>query len=481
MTSPLSDLTLIVPEIFVLSMITLILLLGLFAKAVLVGRLSYLLTQITLIGLCILTFRFFDASVATAFGHMFVHDPLEQVLKLFVYLSTIFTLAYARQYIEDRAIPQMEYYLLTLFSVLGMMVLLSAHHFLVLYIGLELFSLPIYAMIALQRDARLGAEAAMKYFVTGAVASGILLYGISMLFGAANTLDFSMLASTVAIADHIMLYRFALVFIIVGAAFKLGAVPFHMWVPDVYQGSPTSVTLFIGSAAKLTALGLLFRLLVTALPALQVHWAPILISIAVASIVLGNFVAIVQRNIKRMLAYSSIAHMGYLLLGILTGTVAGYAASLFYMIVYAIMATGAFGLLILLSRAGVEVEDLNDLKGLNANHPWLALMMLLLMFSMAGIPPTVGFFAKLGVLQALVSVHFVWLATLALVFAVVGAYYYIRVVKIMYFDEPDKHSINAVSISSDMSFVLSINALAVLVLGIFPSTLIDFCRSVFSI
>ena len=334
---------------------------------------------------------------------------------------------------------------------------------------------------ALQRDSMRGSEAAMKYFITGAVASGILLYGISMLFGAANTLDLSMIANASLAMNHdmAMIYHFALVFIIAGVIFKLGAVPFHMWVPDVYQGAPTSVTLFISGAVKLAALGLLFRLLIFALPSLHVQWQPIIITVAIISMALGNFVAIMQTNLKRLLAYSSIAHMGYLLLGILTATANGYSASLFYMVTYTMMAIGAFGLLTLLSRADVEFEDITDLKGLNARNPWLALMMLLLMFSMAGVPPTVGFFAKLGVLEALIASGFVWLAVLALVFAIIGAYYYIRVVKVMYFEEPDLQRSKPLPVSGDMRFIISINGLAMLLFGLFPSGLIELCRDVF--
>ncbi|MCD6055623.1 MAG: nuoN [Gammaproteobacteria bacterium] len=469
------------PEIFVLFMIAVVLLAGLFAKPRIAGRLTYLLTQTTLMGACILTFRFYDTETITTFNGMFIHDPLSQVSTLFVYVTTVFTLAYARQYIEERSIQQPEYYILTLFSVLGMMALISAGNFLSLYVSLELFSLPLYAMVALRRDLAAGSEAAMKYFITGAVASGMLLYGISMLFGTTNSLDLNVVASTTITLNPTMviIYRFALVFIIAGVIFKLGAVPFHMWVPDVYQGAPTSVTLFISGAPKIAALALLFRLLTTALPSLHLQWTPILIAISITSMALGNLVAIVQTDLKRMLAYSSIAHMGYTLLGILTAGAVGYSAGLFYMISYSIMAVGAFGLLTLMSRAGVEVDKVGDLRGLNARNPWLALMMLFLMFSMAGLPPTVGFFAKLGVLQALIDAHLVWLAVLALIFAIIGAYYYIRVVKVMYFEEPDSQQLQPMQISGDMRFIISINGLGVLVLGLFPSALIDLCRSVF--
>lgn len=469
------------PEIFLLGMTCVILLIDLFIPQK-QRLLTYSVTQITLIVATLLVIWLYSASPATLiFQGGFAWDHFAAILKIFILVITIFAFVYARQYIRDHRIPQGEYYVLGLFAVLGMMVLVSAHNFIPLYLGVELSSLPLYAMVAIQRDSVLATEAAMKYFVLGALASAILLFGMSMIYGAAHSLDISEI-SRVTLAtppQQQLILIFGLVFLITGIAFKFGAAPFHMWVPDVYQGAPTSVTLFIGSAPKIAALGMAVRLLVDALPDLVAQWQQVLILIAVLSIALGNVVAIVQSNLKRMLSYSSIAHIGYMSLGLLTGTSFGYAAAMFYMLIYAIMSLGAFAMLVLLSKTGLEVEQISDLKGLNARSPWLALMMLLIMFSMAGIPPTVGFFAKLGVLEALIGVHEVWLATLALVFAIIGAYYYLNVVKVMYFEEPENTT--PVVTSFDARLAISINGLLILVLGMFPSVLIHECRLAFSL
>ncbi len=470
----------VLPEIFLLAMICVVLLADLFVpqKTRLV---TYSLTQLTLIGTTLLVVWLYLSAPATIIFHgAFVLDRFAVTLKFFMLLITIFAFIYGRDYIREHKIPRGEYYILGLLAVLGMMVLVSAHNFIPLYLGLELSSLPLYAMIALQRDSVLTTEAAMKYFVLGALASAILLYGMSMIYGATHTLDLSEIAKATVATPPLQQFIliFGMVFLITGIAFKFGAAPFHMWVPDVYQGAPTSVTLFIGSAPKIAALGMAVRLLVDALPDLVMQWQQVFIVIAVASIALGNVVAIVQSNLKRMLAYSAIAHVGYMSLGLLTGTAFGYSAAMFYILAYAIMSLGAFAILVLLSRSGVEVEQITDLKGLNARNPWLALMMLLVMFSMAGIPPAVGFFAKLGVLEALVGVHQVWLATLALLFAIIGAYYYLNVVKVMYFEEPEDAT--PIVPALDARLAISINGLAILALGMFPSSLINICRTAFS-
>jgi len=348
-------------------------------------------------------------------------------------------------------------------------------------LGLELLSLPIYAMVAMQRKSARCSEAAMKYFVIGGVASGLLLYGISILFGSTGSLDIPHIANAVAqtpIKEQVLLI-FGLVFMIVGIFFKLGAAPFHMWAPDVYEGAPTAVTLFLGSAPKIAAFALAIRLLADAMPAISVQWQQVVIVIALTSMAWGNIVAIVQSNLKRMLAYSSIAHMGYMSLGLIAMSASGYSSAMFYILIYAIMSMGAFAILIILSKSGVEVEKISDLKGLNSRNPWLALMMLLLMFSMAGIPPTVGFFAKMGVLEALVSAHLVWLAAVALIFAVIGCYYYLAVVKVMYFEEPEDYT--PFTITKDLNIAITVNCVAVLVLGIFPTALIDLCRQAFGL
>ncbi len=332
-----------------------------------------------------------------------------------------------------------EFFALALFATLGMMVMISANHLLTLYLGLELLSLSLYAMVALQRDSARATEAAMKYFVLGALASGMLLYGMSMLYGATGTLEITELAqlSMDGVRAQAVLV-FGLVFIVAGLGFKLGAVPFHMWVPDVYQGAPTAVTLFLGSAPKFAAFAIVMRLLAQALGAemLVDEWRQMLMIMAVLSLAIGNLTAIMQTNLKRMLAYSTISHMGFLLLGVLSGTIDGYGAGMFYVVVYVLMTLGAFGIILLLTRGGFEAEELDDYKGLNQRSPWYAFLMLLLMFSMAGIPPTVGFYAKLSVLQAVVQIGLWWVAVIAVIFSLIGAFYYLRIVKLMYFDAP---------------------------------------------
>lgn len=470
------------PEIFLTAMTCLVLLVDLFVRQK-KRACTYFLTQVTVLLTLFLVLRLIIAPMEARillFDGSFVWDALAGLLKVAILAVTFFIFVYARDYIRERGIPQGEYYVLSLFSVLGMLVLVSAYNLITVYLGLELTSLPLYALVALQRDRAAGSEAAMKYFVMGAIASAMLLYGFSMLYGATHSLNINVIAAAIAAmpVQQQLILIFGLVFVIAGLAFKFGAVPFHMWVPDVYQGAPTSVTLFVGTVPKLAALGMTVRLLVDALPGLVIQWHEVLILIAILSIAVGNLVAIVQSNLKRMLSYSAIAHMGYMLLGVLVGTQKGYAAAVFYMMAYTIMSLGAFGMLVLLSKAGYEVEHIDDLRGLNAHNPWLAFMMLLVMFSMAGIPPSAGFFAKLGVLEALISVHNVWLATLALVFAIIGAYYYINVVKVMYFEEPEE--VQPVKVKWDVGLAITINGLLVLGLGLFPSGLINACRMAFS-
>jgi NADH-quinone oxidoreductase subunit N len=360
---------------------------------------------------------------------------------------------------------------LTLFAILGMMVMISSNGFISLYLGLELLSLCLYALVAFNRDSSKSAEAAMKYFVLGALASGLLLYGISMLYGATGKLDFPSIAQAVVGKESDIVLIFGLVFVVIGLAFKFGAVPFHMWVPDVYHGATTPVTLLVGSLPKIAALGLAMRILVDGLGELHESWQMMLIILAVLSMALGNLVAIAQENIKRMLAYSTISHVGFIFLGILAGSDEGYRAAIFYVIAYAAMAAGAFGVLIALDRKGLEVDQLHQLKGLNEKHPWLAGTMLLLMFSMAGVPPTVGFFAKLFVLEAIVSVGLTWLALVAVFFSIIGAFYYIRVVKHVYFDQPTDDV--QVEVGGAAQVMLAINGLAMLVLGLFPAMLMN--------
>lgn len=468
------------PELWVLCMACISLLVGVFAKQR-AAQIVYSLVQITLIVAAILTWQDYGQATQYAFNNMFVLDRLACFAKLIVYVLSFFAFIYARTYIRHREIAQPEYYILGLFSILGMMLMISAQHFISFYLSLELLSLPLYALVALRRNAGNCAEAAMKYFVMGALASGMLLYGLSLWYGASKTLYFSEFATILnhLPADQNLLVALGLVFVLAGFAFKLGAAPFHMWAPDVYQGAPTSVTLFIGSAPKVAILIVIFRFLTQMLPSLQHDWQQLLMIIAVASMAIGNIAAIVQSNVKRMLAYSSIAHMGYMSLGLIANTAAGNSAALLYMAAYALMTLGGFAVLTILSAQGEEVEQLEDLRGLNTRDPWLAFMMLLIMFSMAGIPPMLGFFIKLGVLEVLIAAGYVWLAALALIFSIIGAYYYLRVVKSMYFEAAENPSL--VSHIMDSRIAIAINGLAILLLGIFPSELVTLCRQVFQV
>ncbi|MEK9719751.1 MAG: NADH-quinone oxidoreductase subunit NuoN, partial [Quisquiliibacterium sp.] len=375
-----------------------------------------------------------------------------------------------------------EFYSLALFALVGQMVMISANNLLVVYLGLELMSLSLYALAALRRDSAVSTEAAIKYFVLGALASGFLLYGMSMIYGGSGSLDLPEIAEALQAgkADRTVLV-FGSVFVVAGLAFKFGAVPFHMWVPDVYQGTPTSVTLLIAGAPKLAAFAIAFRILVEALGAVAVDWQPMLTVLAVASLVIGNLVAIAQSNFKRMLAYSTIAQVGFVLLGMLSGflepdarpSAGAYGASMFYIVTYVLTTLGTFGVIQLLAREGFEAEDLADLRGLNQRSPWMALILLILMFSLAGIPPTVGFYAKLAVLQAVVNAGQVWLAVVAVIASLVGAYYYLRVVKLMYFDDPSESTLIQAPALAGGTMV--INGALVLLLGVLPAPLMTAC------
>ncbi len=472
------------PEIFLLIMVSAILVVDLFLPQTL-RYVTYALTQLALAGCAVLTL---DVAVLTqgmvtyTFSNMFVADLMGHALKLAAYIALFTTLVYSRTYLSDRGMWKGEFFALVLFALMGIMVMISANHFLTLYLGLELLSLSLYALVALDRDSARSTEAAMKYFVLGALASGLLLYGMSMIYGATGTLDISQVAKVLATANpNKIVLTFGLVFLVSGMAFKLGVVPFHMWIPDVYHGAPTAVTLIIGSAPKLAAFAMAMRLLVMGLLDLAVDWQQMLVILAVLSMALGNLAAIAQTNIKRMLAYSTISHMGFMLLGLLAGVVNGnwlnaadaYSAAMFYVVVYVLTTLGSFGMVLLLSRAGFEAENLDDFKGLNARNPWYAFLMLLLMFSLAGVPPTVGFYAKLSVLQPLLAADMTWLAVVAVLFSLIGAFYYLRIVKLMYFDEPADTA--PITPSLDMSVLISVNGLAVLVLGIMPQSLMALC------
>ena len=473
MSTSLAPFLPLLPEIFVLVMVSLILI----VDAALGEKrryLAYVLSLLTLAGAAFLTLRDFAGEPLITLGGLFVDDPLSDVLKLFLYLSVAVVMVYSREYLRHRGLYKGEFFVLALFALLGMMVMVSASHFLTLYLGLELLSLSLYAMVALQRDSSVATEAAMKYFVLGALASGMLLYGMSMVYGVTGSLALADMAQMLADGTDLRIpLVFGIVFIVAGLAFKLGAVPFHMWVPDVYQGAPTAVTLFIGSAPKIAAFAFVVRILGQGLESQLTEWRDMLVILAVLSMAVGNIAAIAQSNLKRMLAYSTISHMGFMLLGILAGSHSGYGAAMFYVVVYALMSLGAFGMILLLSRAGFEADQLDDFKGLNRRSPWLAFLMLLLMFSMAGVPPTVGFYAKLVVLQAVVEIHYVWLAVVAVLFSLIGAFYYLRIVKLMYFDQP--HDAEPIHAGADARLLLSVNGVAVLAFGILPQPLMAVC------
>jgi NADH-quinone oxidoreductase subunit N len=477
MTLDPSEFMVILPEIFVLSMACVILVLDLFLSDE-ERFISYWLTQLTLVFAAVITLAVSNGQTELVFFGTYIADAMGSTLKVFIYLVTALAFLYSRHYLSERDLFKGEFYVLGLFGMLGMMVMVSAHSMLTVYLGLELLSLSLYAMVAFNRDAYPCSEAAMKYFVLGALASGMLLYGMSILYGLTGTLDIADIANSLSQQQATAPLVFATTFVVVGLAFKLGAVPFHMWVPDVYQGAPTPVTLYLGSASKIAAFAMVMRLLVESMGALQSEWQGMLIALAVLSLAIGNVVAIAQTNLKRMLAYSTISHVGFLLLGILSGTQHGYAASMFYIITYALMAAGAFGMIILLSRAGFEADEIDDFKGLNQRNSWFAFMMLILMFSMAGVPPTVGFYAKLSVLEAVVDIDMIWLAAVAVFFSVIGAFYYIRLIKVMYFDTAeDKQPLAS---QFDLRLGLTANGLAVLLLGIFPGSLMALCHQVIS-
>ncbi|TJZ75630.1 NADH-quinone oxidoreductase subunit NuoN [Chitiniphilus eburneus] len=460
------------PEIFLFCATCVILLLDLFVSDAKRG-ITHALALIALVVTGVLLVYGYSPAQQFGFSHMFIADPLATLAKVGMVIGVALVLIYGRSYAIDRGIFKGELYSLALFSLLGMMVMASAINMLTLYIGLELLSLSLYALVALRRDSVESTEAAMKYFVLGALASGMLLYGMSMVYGATGSLNVFEISQKLLI-DHEgnkLLAVFGLVFIVTGIGFKLGAVPFHMWVPDVYQGAPTPITQLIGSAPKLAAFAFTIRLLAQALEGFTPEWRQMLVVLAVLSLAIGNLTAIAQTNIKRMFAYSTISHMGFLLLGILVGSAVGYAAAFFYAVTYMLTAAAGFGVVMLLARQGFEADRLDDYKGLARNHPWFAGMLLMVMFSMAGVPVFVGFFAKLAVLKAVINLGMVWLAVFAVAMSLVGAFYYLRVVKLMYFDEPE--SSGALSGSLFSRVVLSLNCLALLFIGLYPNGLLS--------
>ena len=466
-----------IPEIFLALAACLILMVGLFVSKENSDRVCYVLSLFALVATAGLIISDFSSTATLAFNGMFIDDAMADLLKIAMCLISAAAFVYSQQYNQDRQLFKSEYYILGLFAVTGMMVMASSNHLLTLYLGLELMSLCLYAMIAFYRDDRLATESAMKYFVLGALASAILLYGMSLLYGLTGSLYLNEITQSLAGADQgNVAIALAVVFVVVALAFKLGAVPFHMWVPDVYHGAPTSTTAFIGAAPKIAAFAMIMRLLVGGLDSLHHMWQDMLIILAILSVGVGNIIAIAQDNFKRMLAYSTISHMGFFLFGILSGSAIGYSAALFYVLIYAVMSLAAFGLILFLARAGYESDNLNDLKGLSKRHPWSALLMLILMFSMAGIPPTAGFFAKLSVIQALINAGLIWVAAVAVILAVVGAFYYLRVIKLVYFDQPESEE--PISAKWDFQLVLSVNVLMILAILPWVDSLLSLCGQV---
>ncbi|HEY5774810.1 MAG TPA: NADH-quinone oxidoreductase subunit NuoN [Xanthomonadales bacterium] len=471
------------PEIWVLIMACVIMIVDLFLREERRG-IIHMLAMLTVIFAAIITMRgdylIDGVRSVTTFNDSFIRDPMGDVLKVFsfVIMGLIFT--YSKFYLRNFKMFRADFFTLSLFALLGVMLLISANSMLMIYLGLELISLSVYALVAFDRSSGRGTEAAMKYFVLGSMASGMLLYGMSMIYGATGSLLLPEIAEVLSTrgTDDILLI-FGLVFVVVGIAFKFGVVPFHMWIPDVYEGAPPAVTLFISSVPKLAAFAMAYRFLSSGLGDLHVHWQSMLASLAVLSIILGNLAAIMQTNIKRMLAYSTISHMGFVMLGLLPGTAFGFGSSMYYVIVYGVMSVASFGMIILLSARGVEAEHLDDFKGLNRRNPFYAAIMGLVMFSMAGVPPMVGFFAKLMVLKAVIEAGMMWLAIVAVVFAVIGAFYYLRIVKYMYFDDPENET--AITAPVDFGTALTLNGAMILGLGMFSSSLIAICMTSFGL
>lgn len=462
-----------IPEIMLLLGACLVLLMGAFMSSR--NHSTFVLAQVILLGVLYLCARQFSEPAGSFFNDFYIRDNLSVLAKSSMSVFMMIVLLYSRGFINTQNFPRGEYYSLALFSLLGMMLICSANHLLMIYLGLELLSLSMYALVAMDRDNSISAEAAIKYFVLGAIASGFLLYGISLIYGLTGSLYLYELTVENEMGIGIIA---AVIFIVIGLAFKLGAVPFHMWLPDVYQGAPLSVTLLIASVPKIAGLLLALRLLMSGLQFMHEYWQQALIILAVLSLVAGNVIAIAQSNLRRMLGYSTIGHVGYILLGLQLGSTDGYSSALFYTLIYALMSSAVFGILLCVERLNYSIENLDDLKGLSSNYPWLAFLMLLLMFSMAGIPMTVGFYAKLNVLQVLLANADVTLAVIAVVSSVIGAFYYLRVIKMMYFEEGTQIEREALPVGHTL--VLSLHALLVVGLFLTPQGIIDLCKYAFS-
>lgn len=471
----------ILPAVFLLAMTCVVLMVSVFVKQPLSNyRWTYYLSQFSLVGTFVLMLKqssIFSSTLLVAHQSLII-DHLSVISILFILFLSFFIFLYAKKDLMRLQLGSGEFYTLGLFSILGMIIMVSAYNLMTMYLAIELMSLPFYALCAYKRKSTKGTEAAIKYFVTGAIASGLLLYGISLVYGVTHSFDFAAMAQAMQSAPHdrLIILLVGIVFVLSGFAFKFGVVPFHMWVPDVYEGAPTIVILFLSSVPKIAVFSLMVRLFYVGFSSVHTEWHHLLTLLAVISIFLGNIVALAQQNIKRMFAYSSIAHMGYMLLALGTGTAFGLSAAMFYTVTYALVSVGAFGVLILLSNKNFNVESFSDLAGLNSRHPWLAFILLLFVFSMAGMPPTVGFIAKLGIVMTLVKTHQIGLAVFLVLMAVAGLYYYLRVVKTMYFEKPEKNNITSTSLSADTTVAISINGILVLTFGIFPVGLLTLCH-----
>ena len=474
-----SELLFALPELFLLSAIAIILLFDLFISDRL-KHITYYLSQLALLLTGFLAFNLIGES-AIIFSGTFVLDTLGSTFKVFILGFAIIALAYTRHYLKVHDLLRNEYFILALMSILGMLIMVSGHSLLTLYLGLEIMSLSLYALIATARDRTAAIEAALKYFVLGAIASGLLLYGMSMIYGISGSLNIAQISNFASAAtlgsQQTLILNFGLVFLVIGVAFKLGAVPFHMWVPDVYQGSPTSVTMFLSSVPKIAAIAILIRLLIDGLGSLQHYWSDLFMILAILSIAIGSLVALNQTNIKRMLAYSTISHIGFVLMGFVTGVVDGYGAAVFYVLTYILMSLAAFGVIIALNKNGFEADQIADFQGLSKSSPWLALIMLVVMLSMAGVPPFIGFYSKLFILQQVVAEGYVLLAVLAVIFAVISAYYYLQIIKTMYFSDKDKSIV--IYAPLDMKVLLSINGILILLVGLMPSFWMELSVSLF--
>ncbi|MBL6727662.1 MAG: NADH-quinone oxidoreductase subunit NuoN [Methylophilaceae bacterium] len=465
-------LTIAVPEIIILIAAMSVLLLGVFYKNT---TSLFGITQLTLLIAAYFTAQLPIDVKLTAFNDMFIVDSLSMFLKLLSYFALSLVLIYSRSFLQIRNLHNGEFYALTLFALLGINLIISSYHLLSLYMGLELLSLSLYTLVAFDRNRPEASEAAMKYFVLGAVASGFLLYGFSMLYGITGSLQIAEISSKLTDASiNPVVLSFALVFVVVGIAFKFGAAPFQLWVPDVYQGAATPITMFIGSVPKFASVAMLIRLLFQGLDHMVLDWQAMLLIMAIVSMLFGNITAIAQTKIKRLLAYSAISHVGFMFLGLATGTITGIASALMYIAVYVLMTLASFGLIIHLSNQGKELDQITDLSGLGKQKPWLAFLLLLIFLSLAGIPPTIGFYAKFSIIQATVQFGWIWPAIIAVMSALIGIFYYLRIIKVAYFDEPGKN-LDQVSKSSnnELSVTLSINTLALLIIGLFPSSLMD--------